>query len=130
MSYPYSDSILIGTINFCYINDYKLNNNLLDYFISILLLNKHFKKYLFLNYDETTFNQDIYCKWIYNTNIFYISICEKYDVFHNVKEYINDTYINDPFFSGRITYTNNYFNTLKKIDYDVSLNHIANSIDI
>ena len=92
------------------------------------MLNKHFKKYLFLNYDETTFNHDFYCKWIYNTNIFYISVCEKYDVFHNVKEYIYDTYINDPYFSGRITYTNNYFNTLKKIDYDVSLNN--NAIDI
>ena len=129
-AYPYSDSILITTTNFCYINGYKLNHNLLDYFISVILLNKHFKKYLFLNYDEYAFNEDMYCKYIYNTNIFYVSICEKYDVFHSVKDYLYDTYINNPTFSERIKYTNNYFNTLKYTGFDVSQNQNTIVIDI
>ena len=100
MSYPYSDSIISTTIHFCYINGYKLNNNLLDYFVSVILLNKHFNKYLFLNYDEASFNED----------------------------FIYDKYVNNSHFSERITYTNNYFNNLKKNINDVSLNH--NAIDI
>ena len=128
MSYPYSDSIISTTIHFCYINGYKLNNNLLDYFVSVILLNKHFNKYLFLNYDEASFNEEVYYKYVYNTNMFYISICEKYNVFSVVKDFIYDKYVNNSHFSERITYTNNYFNNLKKNINDVSLNH--NAIDI
>jgi predicted unusual protein kinase regulating ubiquinone biosynthesis (AarF/ABC1/UbiB family) len=122
-SYPYSDSMIISLLTFCYINGYKLENNILDYFISAILLNRHFKKYLFLNYEKTGFDQAVFHKYVYNTNMFYISICEKYDVFHNVKDYLYDTYINKSVFSEEITYTNNYFDTLKSIDFDVSLNH-------
>jgi predicted unusual protein kinase regulating ubiquinone biosynthesis (AarF/ABC1/UbiB family) len=130
MSYPYSDSILTATINFCYINGYKLNNNLLDYFVSAILLNKHFNKYLFLNYDESGFNEEVYYKYVYNTNMFYMSICEKYNVFSDVKDFIYERYINNSLFSGRITYTNNYFNSLKKTSNEISLNHNHNAIDI
>jgi hypothetical protein len=115
-------------LTFCYINGYKLQNNVLDYFISGILLNKYFKKYLFLNYDETGFNEEVYCKYVYDTNMFYMSICEKYDVFSNVKEFLYDTYINNPYFSKRIKYTNTYFNSLKNISTTSSLSH--NAIDI
>uniref|UniRef100_A0A6C0KRH6 ABC1 atypical kinase-like domain-containing protein n=1 Tax=viral metagenome TaxID=1070528 RepID=A0A6C0KRH6_9ZZZZ len=134
MAYPYSDNIITTSINFCYINGYKLNNDLLDFFVSVILLNKHFNKYLFLNYDETCFNEEVYCKYVYDTNMFYMSICEKYDVFSNVKEFLYDTYINNPYFSKRIKYTNTYFNSLKNssstsiTSSTSSLNH--NAIDI
>ena len=132
VAYPYSDNIITTSINFCYINGYKLNNDLLDFFVSVILLNKHFNKYLFLNYDETCFNEEVYCKYVYDTNMFYMSICEKYDVFSSVKEFLYDTYINNPYFSKRIKYTNDYFNSLKKTSDDVSLNHNHNhnAIDI
>ena len=61
-SYPYSDNILISSVNFLYVNGYKLNDNLLDFFISGILINKHLKKYIFLNYDNTSFDEDIYYK--------------------------------------------------------------------
>jgi predicted unusual protein kinase regulating ubiquinone biosynthesis (AarF/ABC1/UbiB family) len=128
MAYPYSDNIITTSINFCYINGYKLNNDLLDFFVSVILLNKHFNKYLFLNYDETGFNEEVYCKYVYDTNMFYMSICEKYNVFSGVKEFIYATYINNPYFSKRIKYTNTYFNSLKKTSVTSSLNH--NAIDI
>lgn len=127
-SYPYSDNILISSVNFLYVNGYKLNDNLLDFFISGILINKHLKKYIFLNYDISSFDEDIYYKYIYNINMHYISICEKHDVFHNVKQYLYDTYINNSFFSEKITYTNTnkYFNSLKNgdcdCDCDLSLN--------
>jgi predicted unusual protein kinase regulating ubiquinone biosynthesis (AarF/ABC1/UbiB family) len=139
-SYPFSDNMLITINNFCYVNGYKLNNNLLDYFISIILLNKHFKKYIFSSYynDGDVFNKDVYIKSIYNTNMFYISICEKYNVFHNVKDYLYDTYIINSNFTKNIAYTNNYFNTLKNntnsstiiCESDLSQNNISSCIDI
>jgi len=100
----------------------------LDFFVSVILLNKHFNKYLFLNYDETGFNEEVYCKYVYDTNMFYMSICEKYDVFSGVKEFIYATYINNPYFSKRLKYTNTYFNSLKNASVTSSLNH--NAIDI
>ncbi len=128
MAYPYSDNIITTSINFCYINGYKLNNDLLDFFVSVILLNKHFNKYLFLNYDETSFDEDVYSKYVYDTNMFYMSICEKYNVFSGVKEFIYATYINNPYFSKRLKYTNTYFNSLKNTSVTSSLNH--NAIDI
>ena len=128
-SYPYSDNMLMSTANFCYINGYKLNNNLLDYFISIMLLNKHYKKYIFLN-NSNSYNQEVYYKNVYTTNMFYISICEKYDVFHNIKDYLYDTYISNSIFTEKIAYTNNYFNTLKNSHSAMSENIIGSSFDI
>lgn len=127
-SYPYSDSMIISFLTFCYINGYKLQNNLLDYFISGILLNKNFKKYLFLNYEENSYNEVNFKKHVCNINMFYISICEKYDVFHYVKDYLYDTYIYNSNFTKEIKYTNNHFNTLKTSNCDIS--NVVNSIDI
>lgn len=55
--YPYTDSNLFACYNFCHSYDYKLKNNLLDLFVSIMLLNKYFKKYLFSN--DHSNNEDI-----------------------------------------------------------------------
>jgi hypothetical protein len=127
-SYPYSDSMIISLLTFCYINGYKLQNNLLDYFISGILLNKNFKKYLFLNYEENSYNEVNFKKHVCNINMFYISLCEKYDVFHYVKDYLYDTYIYNSNFTKNIKYTNNHFNTLKTTNCIIS--DAVNSIDI
>ena len=58
--------------------------------------------------------------------MFYISVCEKYDVFHDVKDYIYSAYINNSNFTDKIKYTNNYFNTLN----NNVIAHDVNSIDI
>ncbi len=112
--YPYTDSNLLACYNFCYSNEYKLKNNLLDLFVSIMLLNKHFKKYLFsnCNNEDNSFNDKKYYKSIYDLNLFYISICEKYDIFHNVKDFLNNKYINNTIFIEKINYNNSYFNSL------------------
>ena len=126
-SHTTTDKLLLASVNMCYINGYKLNNNLLDYFVSIILLNKYFKKYLFLN-DESS--KEMLYKHIYNKSMFYISICEKYNVFHEIKNNLYDTYIKNSKFSVKLTYRNNYLNSLKKTNYDISLAHNTSSIDI
>ena len=112
--YPYTDSNLLACYNFCYNYEYKLKNNLLDLFVSIMLLNKYFKKYLFSNYNDNNnrFNEKKYYSSVYNINFFYISICEKYDIFHDVKDFLNNKYINNSFFIDKINYDNIYFNSL------------------
>jgi predicted unusual protein kinase regulating ubiquinone biosynthesis (AarF/ABC1/UbiB family) len=112
--YPYTDSNYIAAYNFCYNNGYKLNNNVLDLFISTMLLHKYFKKYVFSSFiqENSMFNQVNYYKYIYNINLYYVSICEKYNVFHNVKTFITQQYINNPIFINVIDYNNNYFDTL------------------
>lgn len=127
MDYATNDKLLLIAANMCYINGYKLNNNLLDYFVSIILLNKYFKKYLFLN-EETS--KDMLYKHVYNKSMFYISICEKYDVFHEIKNNLYDTYIKNSKFPVKVTYRNNYLNSLKKNNDDISFTNNTSSIDI
>ena len=128
-TYPYTDSNYVAAYNFCHNNGYKLNNSILDLFICIMLLSKYFKKYLFTIFiqENSTFNQVSYYKYIYNVNLYYVSICEKYDIFHDVNNYIKQQYINNPFFVDTINYNNNYFDKLNNV-HGISECYIA--IDI
>jgi hypothetical protein len=92
-----------------------------------MLLSKYFKKYLFSTNDTLNFNEENYYKSVYNINLFYISICEKYNIFHNVKDFINNKYINNSFFIEKINYNNSYFNSLLN---DKDLIHKNNNFDI
>ena len=89
-----------------------------------MLLHKYFKKYVFSIFiqENTTFNQVNYYTYIYNINLYYISICDKYDVFDNVKTYIVEQYITNPIFINVIDYNNNYFNTLpNSVNSDIAI---------
>ena len=113
--YPYTDSNIYACYNFCHSYGYKLKNNLLDLFVSMMLLNKYFKKYLYtdcINDETKCFNEKKYYKSVYDINLFYINICEKYDIFHHIKDFITNKYINNSFFIEKISYNNNYFNYL------------------
>ena len=122
------DSNYIAAYNFCHYNGYKLNNNIFDLFISTMLLHKCFTKYIFFtfNQDNNTFKKDNYFKAIYNLNLYYISICDTYDIFHDVKKYINKQYITNPFFSNIINYNNNYFDNLS----NTLPNNLSNNLSI
>ena len=128
-TYPYTDSNYVAAYNFCHNNGYKLNNSILDLFICIMLLHKYFRKYIFTLFiqENNTFNQASYYKYIYNVNLYYVSICEKYNIFHDVNNYIKQQYINNPFFVDTINYNNNYFDSLSS-ERSVSECYIA--IDI
>ena len=116
-TYPYTDSNYVAAYNFCHNNGYKLNNNILDLFICIMLLHKYFRKYIFTLFiqENNTFNQASYYKYIYNVNLYYVSICEKHNIFHDVNNYIKHQYINNPFFVDTISYNNNYFDSLHSV---------------
>jgi hypothetical protein len=74
-SYPYTDSTLLACYNFCYSNKYKLKNNLLDLFVSIMLLSKYFKKYLFSSNEADNFSEKNYFMLVYVKNmIFFIML--------------------------------------------------------
>jgi hypothetical protein len=92
-----------------------------------MLLSKYFKKYLFSSNDTPNFNEENYYRSVYNINLFYISICEKYDIFHNVKDFLNNKYINNSFFIKKINYNNSYFNSLIE---DKDLLNKNNNFDI
>ena len=68
--------------------------------------------FLNCNNEDNSFNDKKYYKSIYDLNLFYISICEKYDIFHNVKDFLNNKYINNTIFIEKINYNNSYFNSL------------------
>lgn len=82
-----------------------------------MLLHKYFKKYIFSIFiqDTNKFIQENYYKYIYNVNLYYVSVCDKYGVFDNVKNYITEQYINNPFFINTINYNNNYFDKLSNL---------------
>ena len=77
-TYPYTTSNYVAAYNFCHNNGYKLNNSILDLFICIMLLHKYFRKYIFTLFiqENNTFDQASYYKYIYNVNLYYVSICE------------------------------------------------------
>jgi len=134
-TYPYTDSNWAAAYNFCHNNGYKLNNSILDLFICVMLLHKYFRKYIFTLFiqENSTFDQASYYKYIYNVNLYYVSICEKYNIFHDVNNYINKQYITNPFFINTINYNNNYFDSLQSIHNINTINSISEcyiSIDI
>ena len=134
-TYPYTDSNYVAAYNFCHNNGYKLNNSILELFISTVLLHKYFRKYIFTLFvqENSTFVQASYYKYIYNVNLYYVSICEKYNIFHDVNNYIKEQYITNPFFVNTINYNNNYFDSLHSIHNMDDINIISEcyiSIDI
>jgi len=128
-TYPYTECAGAAAYNFCHNNGYKLNNSILDLFICTMLLHKYFRKYIFTLFiqENNTFVQASYYKYIYNVNLYYVSICEKYNIFHDVNNYIKQQYITNPFFVNTINYNNNYFDSLNSVS---SVNECYISIDI
>ena len=91
-SYPYTDENIINVYKFCYENNYKLRSCMLEFFISLLLLKKHFKKYVFIN-DCKIYNKSLYINYLVKINKKYIDICNKYQIFDNVKDFIQEKYV-------------------------------------
>ena len=109
---PYNDDSIIQIYKFCYINNYKLKNQLLEIFISMILIRNNFKKYLTINRD----NQDkIYfdINLIIKLNIAYITLCEKYNIFPRIKEHIKSNYLNKKTVKENYKYNNNFYDLLE-----------------
>lgn len=96
LSYPYTDENIINIYKFCYDNNYKLSPCILEFFISLLLLKKHFKKYIFVN-DCKLYHKSLYINYLLKVNQKYIDVCNKYQIFDNVKNFVQKKYIDSTY---------------------------------
>ena len=94
-SYPYTDENIINVYKFCYEFNYKLRPCMLEFFISLLLLKKHFKKYIFVN-NCKVYNELLYGNYLIKCNQLYIYTCNKYSIFSDLKKFIHEKYIESP----------------------------------
>ena len=113
---PYSDDYLKQVYNFCYINNYKLKNNLLEIFISMILLKKnHIKYVLKINSINIDYNFIIEC------NLIYITFCEKYNVFMKIRDQIKNDYLNNEVLKSKYIYENANYELLENKDESINI---------
>lgn len=111
-SYPYSDENVINFYRFCYINNYKLHSCILEFVISFILLRKHFIKYIFVNTSKM-YNQLLQINHLQNVNKKYIEICNKYQVFDNIKKHIYETFITSQYLKENYYYKDDNFDYIE-----------------
>jgi len=109
---PYTDDSIRQIYNFCYIYNYKLKNNLLEIFISIILIRKNYIKYLFNNSNIQS-NTEINYNYIIELNLLYSSLCEKYKIFTKTENFIKDQILNNEIIKSKYKYKNNYYELLE-----------------
>ena len=113
---PYTDDAIKQIYNFCYINNYKLKNNLLEIFISMILLRKNFKKYIFKKFsDKFDYN------FLIELNLTYIIICEKYNIFMKTNDYIKNDYLNNQVIKNKYKYVNNNHELLENKEESIDI---------
>lgn len=109
---PYNDDFLIQIYNFFYIYKFKVINNLLEFFIFMILVRKNLKNY-FLQKEGDDLN--IY-KYHCQTYLYYITICKKYNIFNNIKNYFYEKYFNNEDYLNLLSYKDDYFDNLDSIN--------------
>ena len=116
---PYNDEFLIQIYNFLYINNFKMIDNLLEFFILMILIRKNLKKYFMqknnLNKNEINYH--------FETYLFYKSIINKYNIFKNIDEYFDNYYFNNPNYLKLLKFNDKYLENLK-------IDNSNNNIDI
>jgi predicted unusual protein kinase regulating ubiquinone biosynthesis (AarF/ABC1/UbiB family) len=109
---------------YCYYNNYILNPNILEIFISLLLVKKYMDKYIFISKSSFSVNH------IVKMNIYYLNICKKYNIFHDLQNFINETYVNSKELSNYLKYDNIYFNSINNSDNNDNNNKNDSIINI
>ena len=89
--------------NFCYINNFKLTNYVLEMFVSMSLLRKYIETYLFRFTTTTDIN------YVIQLNLFYINFCKKHNIFNNIQNYLEDYYKNNNAIISKYKYANSFF---------------------
>ena len=98
-----------------FINNIYLQPNMFEMFISIILFKKNILKYL--NIKKIGINNSNFLVSSYFSSIY---ICKKYNIFPELRDYYQETYINNPEIKKMYEFKNNYFQDLES----------SNSIDI
>ena len=112
---PYTDDNIKQIYKFCYDNNYKLKDRFLEIFISIILVRKNSIKYLVNKTNKYNYN------FITQQNIAYVILCEKYDIFNNVKEHIKNDYINNAKLRNDYVYENDYYELLNNKQENIDI---------
>ena len=113
---PFTDENVKLIYNFCYINNYKLKNNLLEIFISMILLKKNFNRYLFKKFvDPCDYN------FLIELNLTYIILCEKYNFFIKTKDYVEENYIKNNFIKHKYEYQNTNYEVLENKEESINI---------
>lgn len=104
---PMCDEFMLKMYNFIVINNIYLKPSIFELFISVILFKKYILKFLYINkLDISTSN---YLVSVYLNSI---HLCDKYDIFHEMKNYYLETYINNPVIKNSYEFENRYFQNL------------------
>lgn len=112
---PFCDEIIIRMYNFVFMNNIYLQPNMFEMFISTILFKKNILKYLSLKKIGVS-NSNILVSSYLNS----IQMCKNYNFFHELRNYYEETCINNPTIKKMYEFENNYFQDLAS----------SNSIDI
>lgn len=105
---PYTDDWLIKTYQFCYKNNLILKPAFLELFICNILLKKYFYKYLFKKTSDAYDNN-----FTIKTNLIYINICKKYNIFKEVQSYLENAYLNNQTLLNSYVYEDNFLENIE-----------------
>jgi hypothetical protein len=94
------------TYMFLHYNKYQLKNELLEIFISMILIKKHLDNYIFPKTGTTSPNL------IIKMNIIYLNFCKKLNIFPNIQKYIQKYYLNNQKLMDTYCHQNSYFDDL------------------
>ena len=108
---PFCDEIIIRLYNFIYINNIYLKPNMFEMFISTILFKKNILKFLSLKKIGVS-NSNILVSSYFNS----IHICNKYNIFNELKNYYEETYINNPIIKKLYEFENIYFEELESLN--------------
>lgn len=107
---PYDDDFIFQLYNFLFFYNFKIkNNNLLEFFILMMLIRKNMKIYFLQKKND---NNNIF-KYHLETYLFYNSLIKKYNIFQNIGDYFENQYFKNPDFLKLIEYKNKYLQDIK-----------------
>mgnify|MGYP001210919816 CR=1 FL=1 len=113
---PYTNDSIKQIYNFCYINNYKLKNNILEIFISSILMRKNYSKYLFKkNVDSFDYN------FLIELNLSYVIACEKYNIFIKTNDYVKKNYLNNEKVKNNYKYENINYEELENKEESINI---------
>lgn len=112
---PFCDQIIIRIYNFIFINNICLESHIFELFISMILFKKYVLKYLTIKKIRISNSNSLISRYIFT-----IEMCKKYNIFPQLKDYMEKTYINNPEIKNFYEFENTYFKNLES----------SNSIDI
>ena len=112
---PFCDEVILRMYNFLFLYNIHLNANVFELFIGMILFKKYVIKYLYIKKIGTSTSNLLVSMYLNSINI-----CNKYNIFIDVRNYYQEIYINNPEIKNTYIFNNKYLENL----------HGEDSIDI